>query len=465
MTPVTADQQGPAPDYSAPRGYIGPLERKTWVVVGGGIGGLLAARHLAHCGVDVTLLEESDSLGGRVSSHVVGGFDLDAGAESFATRAGSVATLLGELGLADAVVSPEADPAWVVTPGRAYPLPKTGWLGIPLRPLRRDVRAVLGWRGSIRASCDIFRPIGKVDPYVTVGKIARERLGAKAVNLLMRPVISGIYSRALEDLPLAAIAPGLPQDVQDHGSIIKAARSRRSVSAAGSAVQGIYGGVARVTEALAAEVEALGVTIRTDAPASAVVPYAEGWRVHIDAKGLGVARNLEADGVTIAVPGAAAHELQPDIIGRPEIDDRFVALVTLVVDEPALDSAPRGTGVLVSGDVTRAKALTHATAKWAWLASEVQTDEHPHRHVLRLSYTIEQGENVEGYALDDASRLLGVNLAPDSVVASSQVEWHDAAPAKVGSLNPAPGLHLVGSAAGLSGIAAIVAADAVADYR
>lgn len=462
--PVTADKQGPAPDIE-PRGHIGALDRKTWVVVGGGIAGLLAARHLARCGVDVTLLEESDSLGGRVSSHVVGGFDLDAGAESFATRAGSVAALLGELGLADAVVSPQKAPAWVVSARRAYPLPKTGWLGIPLRPLSGDVRAVLGWRGSIRASCDIFRPIGKVDPYVTVGKLARARLGAPAVDLLMRPVISGIYSRALEDLPLAAIAPGLPADVQRHGSLIKAARSRRAVSAAGSAVQGIHGGVARLTQALSAEVQALGVAIRVNSPASAVVPYAEGWRVHVEAKGLGVARTLEADGVTIAVPGAAAHDLQPDVIGPPDVDDQFVALVTLVVDEPALDDAPRGTGVLVAGDVTRAKALTHATAKWGWLADEVQTDGHPHRHVLRLSYTIERGESVIGHAVEDASRLLGLNLDPASVVASSQVEWHDAAPAKVGSLNPAPGLHLVGSAAGLSGIAAIVAADAVADYR
>jgi oxygen-dependent protoporphyrinogen oxidase len=463
--PVTADKEGPAPQEVEPTGYIGPLDRKTWVVVGGGISGLLAARHLARCGVDVTLLEESDSLGGRVSSHVVGGLDLDAGAESFATRAGSVMKLLGELQLAQAVVSPDQSPAWVVTPARSYPLPRTGWLGIPLNPLSRDVRDVLGWRGSVRAACDLFRPLGAVDPYVTVGAIARERLGPKAVDLLMRPIISGIYSRTLEDLPLAAIAPGLPVDVQEHGSLIRAARSRRAVSAAGSAVQGIYGGVARVTAALAQEVKDLGVTIRLDAPASAVVPYAEGWRVHIDAKGLGVARTIAADGVTIAVPGAAAHELQPDIIAKPDKDDRFVALVTLVVDAPELDDAPRGTGVLLSGDVTRAKALTHATAKWTWLAVAVQTPEHPHRHVLRLSYSIDQGEDVRAHALTDASRLMGVDLPPESVVATTQVQWHDAAPAKVGSLNPAPGLHLVGSAAGLSGIAAIVAADAVADYR
>jgi oxygen-dependent protoporphyrinogen oxidase len=61
-----------------------------------------------------------------------------------------------------------------------------------------------------------------------------------------------------------------------------------------------------------------------------------------------------------------------------------VRLVTLVLDAPALDRAPRGSGLLVAPGVTdvAAKALTHATAKWRWLAELAG----PHRHVLRLSY-------------------------------------------------------------------------------
>src|SRR5690554_6102149 len=96
-------------------------DRRRYIVVGAGVGGLLAARRLATAGHDVTVMEADDHPGGRVSRVTVDGLELDAGAESFATRGGHVAALLEELGLADRIVRPEARPAWVVTPEDAYP--------------------------------------------------------------------------------------------------------------------------------------------------------------------------------------------------------------------------------------------------------------------------------------------------------------------------------------------------------
>lgn len=44
------------------------------VVVGAGLAGLATARHLTRNGVDVTVLEGSDGVGGRVRTDVVDGF-------------------------------------------------------------------------------------------------------------------------------------------------------------------------------------------------------------------------------------------------------------------------------------------------------------------------------------------------------------------------------------------------------
>ena len=49
------------------------------VVAGGGLAGLVAARHLAEAGAEVELFEADERVGGRVRSRVVDGFTLDRG--------------------------------------------------------------------------------------------------------------------------------------------------------------------------------------------------------------------------------------------------------------------------------------------------------------------------------------------------------------------------------------------------
>ena len=78
------------------------------VVIGGGIGGLVAARECAKVGMRVTVLEAADAVGGAIRRATLDDVVVDAGAESFATRGGHVRALVEELGLSDRVVSPAA---------------------------------------------------------------------------------------------------------------------------------------------------------------------------------------------------------------------------------------------------------------------------------------------------------------------------------------------------------------------
>ncbi|NTV40282.1 MAG: protoporphyrinogen oxidase, partial [Demequinaceae bacterium] len=377
---------------------------------------------------------------------------LDAGAESFATRGDAVERLCVELGLGDRVVQPSSSPAWVISPGRAYPLPSTGWLGIPLRPFAADVRHVLGWWGALRACADLLLPTRGIGEDATVGSLASARLGRRAADRLLAPVMSGVYSRPLDDLLLEAIAPGLATEVRVRGGLIRAARSRRSLGAPGSAVRGLVGGVSALAQAVAADAGRRGALLRTGVEVTGLERTADGSGFRLASS----AGHFDAEGVVVAVP---RHEAVALLGGEPE-EARHVAIVVMVIDAPILDAAPRGTGVLVRPGVTRAKALTHASAKWPWLAAMLP----PGRHVVRLSYAVTPGEDVTAHAVADASRLLGVALKDEDIVGISASEWPDASPAAVASTQPMEGVHLVGSAAGLSGLAAIVAADAVADF-
>src|SRR6188768_2387445 len=165
------------------------------LVVGGGVAGLVAARRLALEGRRVTVLEQSTVLGGQVARQRVGGVDLDAAAESFATRDGSVARLLTELGLGGDIVHPRSDPAWLHrADDTAVPLPATGLLGIPGDPGAADVVRAIGAAGARRAAWDAILPAWVGADASTIGELVRRRMGRAVVDGLVAPVVRGVHS-------------------------------------------------------------------------------------------------------------------------------------------------------------------------------------------------------------------------------------------------------------------------------
>lgn len=354
-------------------------------IVGGGIAGLVVARRLAMAGRSVTLLEASDHLGGTVARQTVGGIDLDAGAESFAVRGGTVAALARELGLGDEIVAPSPAGAWLQpASGPAVPLPATSILGIPGTPLAADVIAVVGTAAALRAQLDAVIPSLWARKSLTLGRLVRRRMGSAVLEKLVAPVVHGVHSVHPDDLPLDRAAPGLRRALRHEGSLAAAVRHLREAAPPGSAVAGVRGGVHRLVTELAADLETYGVDVQLGRRVTSVEGF-EGT-------------------VVLAAP------LQPS-------GGRKVVLATLVVDSPELDAAPRGTGVLVARGAAgiRARALTHSTAKWEWLRERA----HGH-HVVRLSYD-EEPEGLAQVARHDASALLGVQLPEPLDVA--RVEW------------------------------------------
>lgn len=426
------------------------------VVAGGGISGLVAALECAKVGMRVTVLEASNAFGGVVRSAEVGGITLDVGAESFATRGGIVRALLAELGLADQVVAPNAAGAWVAgVPGiGAAPLPKGGILGIPDNPWAPDVRRVIGWAGAWRAYVDRLRPPLTIGHQRSLGALVRSRMGARVLDRLVAPVTSGVYSARPDDIDVDLAAPGLNAALTRTGSLggavadLRAARATPSpvdapasdvpvvagtaprTPAPGGAVEGIAGGMSRLVAALVARLTELGAELRTGVAVTAISPAERGWSVRTDDE------PLDADAVIVALPEGAARDLLAPILpnlDRGEPIAPVVEVVTLVVDAPALDTAPRGTGVLTVPGSHVAKALTHSTAKWDWVRDATE----PGIHVIRVSFgaqgeepaTADLDDDAAGaLALSEASALLGVALEPAALRASHRVRYVQSQP-------------------------------------
>jgi oxygen-dependent protoporphyrinogen oxidase len=406
-------------------------ESADFVVVGGGIGGLVLARRLVLGGRTVILAEAADRLGGTVARQTVGGLDLDAGAESFATRGGTVVKLATSLRLGDEIVEPNPAGAWLQSAaGRAFRLPENSLLGIPGSPLARDVTAIVGARAGWRAFLDTLLPGSYGSKATTVGELVRKRMGHGVVDQLVRPIARGVHSKDVDELVLDEAVPGLRSALRNEGSLARAVlRLRGSSARAGSAVAGIRGGVVRLVDELSADLERFGVEVRLSSRATTVE------RDHVIAEG----RRIDGR-VVVAAPGVLDAGSQPG---------HRVVLATLVVDQPLLDAAPRGTGVLVADGAPgiRARALTHSTAKWSWLAERAEG-----KHVLRLSYD-EDGTDLREAARADAEALLGVPLPASSVLDFARAEWY-----RPNRYAPSPDdIPLAGESIAGTGLASVVA--------
>lgn len=443
------------------------------LVIGGGVSGLVAARELALAGHETTVLEATDRWGGCVGSHVVAGLTLDSGAESFATRSSAVADLAGELGLAGSITAPLPGGAWVLLPAGPRELPRTGVLGIPANPWDSEVRRTLGVAGAVRATLDRFLPrsVGTQGDVTSVARLVRTRMGARVLERLVDPVVGGVHSADPALLDVDMVAPGLRTGLREHGSLAAAvAQMRRpgdgnssssgtadssgasgtsgasklsGADKAGSAVAGLRGGMHTLVAALTADLGTLGVALVPGSKVTSVRRDGDGaWTVAAGSA------DYRADHLVMALDGpAAVGLLAPAVPALAELRPApgpDVRLVTLVVEKPALDSRPRGTGILVAPGAggVQAKALTHATGKWQWLKDQAG----PGHHVLRLSYGRRDGAPETGVAdagtgagpgadqklfttaLRDASTLLDVPIVESDVRGWDVVRWPGALP-------------------------------------
>lgn len=498
------------PSSAEPSDLAARAAEKHVVVVGGGIGGLVAARECAKVGMRVTLLETTDDLGGAIRRVALDGVVVDAGAESYATRGGLVRALVEELGLTDRIVLPQAGGAWLAgIPGvGAAPLPVGGILGIPANPFQDDVRRIIGWSGVWRAYLDRVRPPLTIGHQLSLGKLVASRMGTKVRDRLVAPVTTGVYSASPDDVDIDVAAPGLNAALTRVGSLSGAVQTLRDEAAAkaseakaseaqvaktpGAAVEGLAGGMSALVDALAADLVRLGAEVRTGARVRNVRKTGALWSVETEvapADDIGVstadaaeadtaqpvAEELTADAVIVATDESAARTLlaaavpaltKTEAAASPEIE-----IVTLLLDAPELAAAPRGTGVLTVPGSHTAKALTHSTAKWGWVGEAAGS-----RQIVRVSFGA-QGEPAATAGLSDdaaadlarveASALLGAVLAPESVIASHRGRFVQSQPASIigsgerrsaarSAIQAVPGVAAVGAWLAGTGLAQVI---------
>jgi oxygen-dependent protoporphyrinogen oxidase len=342
------------------------------VVIGGGIAGLAAAARVAAAGVDVTLLERSERLGGSVRTIPFAGRALDVGAEMVITGQPAAVDLCERLGLGDDLVAPVAAPAHVWVGGRLRALPAGLMGGLPggVGNLLRS--RILTPAGLLRAGADLVAPSHAPDGDVAIGAIVRDRLGPQVLDRLVDPILGGIHAGRCDDLSAQALMPQAISALGGGRGLVRGLRAA-ACSAPGPAFVTLRHGLGTLIGALAQTLLDGGADLRLGVAATAVCPAMGGGVTVVTADGA----QLHADACIVATPAPAAAAILEHSapVAAAELERlggaASAAVIALAYPAAALADLPAGTGFLTAaGEGRLVRACTWTSAKWRHLAGE-----------------------------------------------------------------------------------------------
>jgi oxygen-dependent protoporphyrinogen oxidase len=356
-----------------------PSPRPAVAIVGGGIAGLAAAFFLRDRGLDVTVLEGSPRLGGKLAVSPIAGVDVDEGAEALLARRPEGTDLIGALGLAGQLRSPGTTSSRIWTRGGLHPLPRRQFMGVPADLDELGESGILSPAGAARARDDLRLPPTPRDGDMAVAAYVGARFGPELVDRLVDPLLGGVYAGRSDELSFEATLGDLARASRQHRSLAQAAASLLPAPAPASGpapgparpiFTTLAGGLGTLPAAVAA---ASGASVRTSAMTRELARIPAGWRLTIGPTR--APERLDADAVILAVPARPASRLLSGLAGAGpasaalgEFRYASMAIVTLAYRGGAFERPPEGSGYLVPAiDGHVVKAVTFSTVKWPHL--------------------------------------------------------------------------------------------------
>jgi oxygen-dependent protoporphyrinogen oxidase len=392
------------------------------LVIGGGISGLAAAWAIAGRlpDADVTVLEASPSVGGKLQVAEVAGIAVDVGAEAMLARRPEGVGLIDELNLGDAVIAPTTTAAQIRAGGAIHPLPAKTMLGIPADVDAARASGVLTAAALERIAAEPDAdPLEPLADDVAVGALVRARLGNEVTDRLVEPLLGGVYAGRADELSLHATMPTLFARLADGGSLVRAAHGVVDTGshdpAAGPVFASLTGGLARLPVELAASGR---FAVRTSIMVRAIARTATGFRVTTGP--VPAPEYLEADAVVIATPAAKAALLLREIspVAATElsaVESASMAIATFAFDDVSL---PAGSGLLVGArEHLAVKAVTLSSQKWPLTTDgltvlRASVGRHGEAHVLQRDDT-----DLIALVRHDLRALLGIEADPvDAII-------------------------------------------------
>jgi protoporphyrinogen/coproporphyrinogen III oxidase len=342
-------------------------------IIGGGIAGLAAAYELEKArrsgsGIEYTLFEASERLGGCLASEIVDGAVLERGPDSFITEKPAAAQFCRELGLGNEL-TPSNDAGRktsILVRNRLVPLPDGLMFLVPTRLIPTALTPLFSLPTKLRMGLELLLPPRRTKlADESVAALVERHFGRETVDRLADPLLSGIYGGDAARLSAHTVLPGMVEMERKYGSLTRgmlAAHSRMLAQTKKTANDGSHhekaaiftamrGGMQQLADAVSARLDSACVRLST--PVAALQKTANGWRVAAS----GAAEFYDA--VILATPAWATAALLGPV--DPALAEELGGIpysssitVNLVYDEAQTGPLPDGFGFLVPASEGRA---------------------------------------------------------------------------------------------------------------
>jgi oxygen-dependent protoporphyrinogen oxidase len=267
--------------------------------------------------VEISLLEASDRLGGKLVSEEAESFLVEGGPDCFLTRKPWALEVCRELGLEDDLLGTnEAQrKVYVLNKGRLYPLPEGIMLIVPTKFLPFALSPLISIPGKLRMALDLLIPPRAEDGDETLGSFVRRRLGEEALVKIAEPLLSGIHVSDPAHLSLKASFPRLMSVEQKYGSLTKgmivarrmAAEAKKAGRISLPLFMSLRGGMQQYVDALAAALDAPYTQVHLQSTVEAIT-RAQGGGPAYDLR-LGDGRVIQADELVLTTPSNVTGRL------------------------------------------------------------------------------------------------------------------------------------------------------------
>jgi oxygen-dependent protoporphyrinogen oxidase len=189
---------------------------KRVAVIGGGISGLSAANFLIREDIELTVIEQSNQVGGLMNTVTKEGYHLETGPNSVMLNNPEFLDLLKDLNLIDSIIYPEE----VAAKSRFILMGKKP-VALPSGPGNLFGNKVIGWSGIATILREPFRKANRYSADESLASFCKRRFSTSLFDNVIAPFVTGVYAGDPEKMSAKFSMKALWEAEKNHGSIIK----------------------------------------------------------------------------------------------------------------------------------------------------------------------------------------------------------------------------------------------------